>query len=685
MKRAVFFLLLVSVAVLALSSCDLITSLIGGEDTTGTSEVTTTAAAATDFTISYEALASYRVTYPEGDSVLAAAADTLSSHIYKKSNVRPSVGESYGVSAAKEIALVDASVLGLSYLRVSDYRIVPKDNTVYIAAGSAEARAAAFDALLSLMKNRALTLPADGVIYNHSYTVGGITLNGADIAEYVLLADDVSRPYAELLRESILAMSGIPMQIAAETEGKSIAFLDGVGTMTATTVAVSGDALTLGGCGKSGMYYSAMAFLGLLEGAMADGSIEVKIENSMTLANAAYMAPSSAAFYDENGDLDVDGDGKIHIVFIGGSLTQTNEVWCPPVVEYFRARFPHKEVTYTNAAIGATDSTMGAARLAHDVLDQVTPDIVFVEYAVNDGGYGTESDYALKKNGVYIESIIRQCMASENQPAVALLYFPRGFVPGSTDYNNWKNGVALKERIAAHYGIASVNVLDYVEALYASRAAAEPGLTYEQFLSSYYNASDMVHPKAEGYAVFRDAILAALDADFESFLTNKVGAPIYLTDYEREILTTYKLKTPNGSGVRLDGNFVHYEEMPAFGANDPEYLPANTFEYPRFTEGVWQIEDGSSFTITVTTTADVIGIYGLHSPGGMEVEIYDATMGDGVLVGSVDIGENHVRPYLVTFALPEGRSRYTVKIRPAAGTSGDVFRIGYIIEGTYAE
>ena len=414
--------------------------------------------------------------------------------------------------------------------------------------------------------------------------------------------------------------------------------------------------------------------------------MDLFVEEITELDNTPYLAPSAATFFDENGELDVNGDGEINIVYIGGSLTQDNQVWCPAVTAYLESRFPNKTVNVLNAAIGATDSTMGAIRFAHDVLDVVSPDIVFVEYAVNDAGFNAETDYARRKNGVYIESIIRQCLAHENQPAVALLYFPRGFEPDSSAWKNWENGVDLKERIAKNYGVKSVNVLDYVKALYESQKAERPDLTYSDFLLQYYSPSDMVHPTAVGYGVFRDAILAALEADFEGFLTNRLDADFYLSDYEREIMTKWELVPLNANSIKLEGDIVHYESIPSFPSSDPRHIPSNNLTYPRFLEGIWQVESKTPFTISITTKANVVGFYGLYSTtaDGMSVDIKNGNE----ILGTATIaapGSEHGRPYLTTFNVSDESKRTTYTITQTMGDNGTVFRAGYIILGTYAE
>ena len=638
--------------------------------------------------IPYAVLGDYTVTVKDGGEDTSAAANELAAAISEKVGVAPSVSDELLGDAAKQIAIVLPEEIGYPKMKQLDYKIFFVDSNIYVTVGSAAVRGEAINSLLSMMQNGELIVPADGYAHSHSYAAEEIMINGKDIAHYALYATPESQYFIELLRDGIRDLCGYILPITDEQNELTISLAVGEGLdCMNTTVTSDADGITISGNDKDAMYFGVCAFLDFLESAIADGSINMTLSETK-LSNVAYAAPSARAFYNEAGELDRDGDGEIHIAFIGGSLTQTNQVWCPPVVKYFQSMFPNKTVTYTNAAIGATDSTMGAIRFAHDVLDVVSPDIVFVEYAVNDAGFETENDYALRKNGVYIESIIRQCLAHENQPAVALLYFPRGFALDSTACSNWENGVALKERIAKNYGVKSVNVLDYVKSLYDSQKAKRPDLSYGDFLLQYYKSSDMVHPTNTGYGVFRDAILAALEADFEGFLTNRLDADFCLAQYERDIMTRWELVPLNDSSIELEGDIVHYESIPSYPSSDPRYIPSNSFTYPRFLEGIWQVESKTPFSISITTDANIVGFYGLYSTkaDGMSVSITNKS--SAVVLGRASIaatGSEHGRPYLTTIKLSAEGNRETYTITQSAGNNGTIFRAGYIVLGTYAE
>src|SRR3954468_9830792 len=91
---------------------------------------------------------------------------------------------------------------------------------------------------------------------------------------------------------------------------------------------------------------------------------------------------------------------EVRIGYLGGSIT-AQEGWRPKTLAYFQQTYPDAKVTQINAAIGGTGSDLGVYRLKQYVLDH-KPDLMFVEFAVNDGGQSPEMIYKC------MEGIVRQ-------------------------------------------------------------------------------------------------------------------------------------------------------------------------------------------------------------------------------------------------------------------------------------
>src|ERR1700682_5589322 len=75
---------------------------------------------------------------------------------------------------------------------------------------------------------------------------------------------------------------------------------------------------------------------------------------------------------------------EIKVAYFGGSIT-AQPGWRPKTLAHFQKNWPAAKFSEITAAIGGTASDLGVFRLGQDVLDK-NPDLVFVEFAVNDGG-----------------------------------------------------------------------------------------------------------------------------------------------------------------------------------------------------------------------------------------------------------------------------------------------------------
>src|ERR1700722_14407690 len=82
---------------------------------------------------------------------------------------------------------------------------------------------------------------------------------------------------------------------------------------------------------------------------------------------------------------------SVRICYLGGSIT-AQEGWRPLTLKWFQQQYPGDSISQINAAIGGTGSDLGVLRLRHDALDK-KPDLLFVEFAVNDAGAPPEQIY----------------------------------------------------------------------------------------------------------------------------------------------------------------------------------------------------------------------------------------------------------------------------------------------------
>jgi len=170
----------------------------------------------------------------------------------------------------------------------------------------------------------------------------------------------------------------------------------------------------------------------------------------------------------------------LRYVAIGGSITEASGPgW---IGDWLRDAFPESRVAAINSGMSGTGSSLGVFRLERDVLAH-QPDLVAIEYCVNDGGLPDE-DAAR-----YLESMIVRLKSAPHPPAIVILEAAA------------RTGVNLSRhrRVARHHDLLEV---DFQAAVNAKLAAEN--LPWSALFG------DDVHPKRAGHAfyaeVFRDAL-----------------------------------------------------------------------------------------------------------------------------------------------------------------------------------
>lgn len=210
----------------------------------------------------------------------------------------------------------------------------------------------------------------------------------------------------------------------------------------------------------------------------------------------------------------LENGGEITLGFIGGSITygytvQPDECFASRVTELLKERYPNGTVNYVNKGISGTPSILGNLRLKRDILDN-NADIIFVEYAVNDG---METDY--KES---YDSLVRTALEQENEPAVVLIF------------NRTKEGHSAQEYMKNIGNFYSLPMISTADAL--TEALDSGSIKWED----YYN--DSSHPNPSGHELFCKLIAHAFD---ESLKTPSEGytlpeESIFGAPYENAVL-----------------------------------------------------------------------------------------------------------------------------------------------------
>ena len=163
-----------------------------------------------------------------------------------------------------------------------------------------------------------------------------------------------------------------------------------------------------------------------------------------------------------------DAGEPLTIAAIGGSITAGSGASTPERSYWWRfgrltEGFPERGLGFVNAGIGATNSVFGALRAEDDLLYK-EPDLVVIEFAVNDG------DSTVFREAY--EGLIRKILSLAWRPSVVLLFL--------VDEHGNTNQPWQKE-IGTHYGLPMVSYADGVRPLLGT-GAMEPGKTLPEIM-----------------------------------------------------------------------------------------------------------------------------------------------------------------------------------------------------------
>ncbi|MDR2117035.1 MAG: SGNH/GDSL hydrolase family protein [Planctomycetaceae bacterium] len=199
----------------------------------------------------------------------------------------------------------------------------------------------------------------------------------------------------------------------------------------------------------------------------------------------------------------------VTIAYLGGSITAANG-WRPKTTEWFKKTFPNAKIKEIHAAIGGTGSNLGVFRFAHDVL-QYQPDLLFVEFAVNDGGALPENIWRS------MEGIVRQTWRANPETDIVFVYTISEALAKEPRQGMCNRSMSSMELLADFYGIPSINFAVPVLALEKSGKLLFKGEVAPEGVILFSN--DSVHPLDDGHQIYTQAVI-------ESFEKMKETKPI---------------------------------------------------------------------------------------------------------------------------------------------------------------
>lgn len=326
---------------------------------------------------------------------------------------------------------------------------------------------------------------------------------------------------------------------------------------------------------------------------------------------------------------------NITVAYIGGSITEgynagTTEFYAKTCTDLLQGYFPDITVTGVNAGISGTPSLLGNLRLERDVLS-ADPDIVFVEFAVNDG---QEADY---KNAY--ESLVRTLLTQEKDIAVVLLF---------TVLDSGYTCQEHMSKIGANYDLPMISVHDSVyEEIEAGR------MTWQDY------SNDQSHPNAYGHKCITDFVdnyyqkVLPVVAENVGEVSKELPDPVFSAKY----MNMHYMDSATMDGVELDG----FEQYDTHGSFHNGWMYRGT--------------DGGSMKFTVDCSVLEMVFKANNSDKYGTADIYvDGEKVKSVVSNMSDGWNNPVTAYLID---NDSSAEHTVEIRMEGGVTQAFFVMAF--------
>ena len=307
----------------------------------------------------------------------------------------------------------------------------------------------------------------------------------------------------------------------------------------------------------------------------------------------------------------------VTVVYFGGSITEQNG-WRLQSADLLKRLLPKAQIKTVNAAIGGTGSDLGAFRLNYDVLRH-KPDLVFVEFAVNDHGARAERI----RNA--IEGIVRQIRKAYPECDICFVYTITTANLKSYQAGKLPPSAAVMEEIAEYYRIPTVNISYEVAQLEKEgkliMAGTPGGMTRVSGDELNTNSDlpknaegkivfsgDGVHPYPDtGHRIYTAMLARALPVLLKTGTAGaaKLPAPMLATNWENT--TSVSLDAP---GIKLSGPAKQLPGTNSIARSFAGRMPK-----------IWKLEPGSTIEFKFRgTKAMLYDLYGPDTPY-YEVEI----------------------------------------------------------------
>lgn len=194
----------------------------------------------------------------------------------------------------------------------------------------------------------------------------------------------------------------------------------------------------------------------------------------------------------------------ITVAYLGGSITEAAGGWREQSLQKMKERYPAATFEEINAGVSGTGSDLGVFRVQRDVIDH-KPDLVLVEFAVNDGGAAPERIHEA------MEGIVRKIWRANRHTDICFVYTLSEYMADTLKTGRlWPSMLAM-EQIAEYYGIPSVMFAKPIMDLYNSGKLVFTGSSPSADGKMVFSP-DRVHPyPATGHKIYAETLMRFIE------------------------------------------------------------------------------------------------------------------------------------------------------------------------------
>lgn len=346
----------------------------------------------------------------------------------------------------------------------------------------------------------------------------------------------------------------------------------------------------------------------------------------------------------------------VTVGFIGGSITNGG-LWRTKVLDWLKSEYPNANINQVNAAIGGTGPDFGACRIGNHLLAH-DPDMVFIEYRVNDGG---------AFQGRAFEGLIPQIWRHNPDAEICIVYTIAKWMLVELEQGDQTSAGKPLEAVANHYGITSIDFgLEVMKQLKAEKLIFQGKKPVD---GKILFSKDGVHPVEAGHDIYRDIVVRSFKAidDHGSPGANVIPAPLKEKAFSSASMVPVTKASFSAGWERVDLS----------GSTDIncDLTDKNGGEKTTFDEAMKTSSVGESFTLK--WNGFMLGFTAvLQGKDDVQIEV-STDGGPAKIYDMVSRSGNRQSKYMFTKEVESGSHTTTVKVAKLA--SGKACQIGQFL------